>query len=377
MRITLGKVIFTIVSYALIMALIFLVIGKYLDLKVESYLIDATRHSINLLQLILTGSGGNCIAKNDVDCASFVDASGRLDDMGCDEAECCEVYSGMCVDICYLYPDVCNSGCCEQRPNTGSPIAKEKLILDSNKLDEYLDGSVKEEWEDCCEPLEYDYNLFVYDLENGNKWKTGKLIFDNICPIDECPAAAECYLDYQKMKNHAEMPVSIYYEDHTYHPGIANLTLMRTPLSELIFWISQTSVRVGEEMDRMVIKSIVMGPEIGLIDIEKKSGTIKVCMEVRGSKVCKSFGYGAGDPQINICHEGSADCDDMTYSECNESNLCEWVCIPHEECQCVSKPKCGSLGESKKVTLPENCNVITVRGDLDRNEINITIPVSS
>ncbi len=270
MRTSLTKILSTIISYALMLAVIFFVIGKYLDLRVESFSVDATRHSTNLLQLILTSS----------------------------------------------------------------PIVKEKLILDSDKMDNYLSGSIKKEWEDSCELLEYDYNLSVYDLENKNEWKTGKLIFDS---------SSECYFDYQKIKTYSEMPVSIYYGDHTYDPGIANLILMRTPLSELAFWTSQASLRIRKGTDTEIIKDIRIGKEIDHIKFTKSSD-ITICMKIGDSEICKSFPY-KSYPEIKIC--------------------------PGE---CILDQPCKKLEGSVKCNLPGNCNVITVSANPD--EINITVPVS-
>lgn len=145
---------------------------------------------------------------------------------------------------------------------------KEKLVLDLYEL-----GTFGEEEYLECSNLEYDYNFSITEIGNSHTHTIEKRLLFNL----EDP----CYLSYYRIKGYAEMPVVVYNywayieTTPTYRPAIANLTLMKTPLSELAFWVSQASLRIGRH-DETVRKSIRVGPEVTAVSLEDG----KICMVV-------------------------------------------------------------------------------------------------
>lgn len=235
-RVSIPILIISVVGYALLMGMILLVLDKYLDMRVIAYSGDATRQATNLLHAILTSS---------------------------------PIVEG------------------------GNYITKEKLVLNDEYLMKYSGNkwfNRWEEWEDY-NILEYDFDLSVMELNIPLKYEFRNLVFD---------MNDECYLDYQRIKGYAEMPVSIHggtESNPQYRPGIASLTLMRTPLSELSFWISQSSLRMREGHDAELLKSIRVGPEVKHIKIDNSG---ELCMRVDGSTVCKHFST-EPSPRVKIC----------------------------------------------------------------------------
>lgn len=250
MRLSLPIVIVIVLGYAFLIGMMLFVLDKYLDLRVISYTWDANRQANNLMHLILSPKQ--------------------------------------------------------------SLIAKEKLVIDLNMLQQYetnwltnqqMDTSERYNWEDCCDLLEYEMNFSVTKL-GGNKHSFGNLLFD---------MNSECYFVYQRIKGYIEMPVLIYSENadgtENFDPGIANLILMRTPLSEVAFWISQSSLRISEGFDNYMLKNIsvycgdplIPGDEVERIiiwSLTPEKGII--CMVVNNILLCKRFSFET-TPQLNIC----------------------------------------------------------------------------
>jgi hypothetical protein len=266
------------------------VMDKYLDLRVTSYTIDSSRHAINLMHLFLTNS---LLLEN-------------------------------------------------------SPNEIQKLVLSSGRIGEYNSGWFTDQEDilgyrmklsDCCELLEYDYNFSTSVRTESGSWsKTaefGNLVFD---------MESMCYMDYQRMKGYAEMPIVVWSKGNNgniYTPAIANLTLMKTPLSELAFWISQSSLRLNEKYDQSLIKEIRFGPEVEKIRIYKATPARGIiCMFKRNSlhdKICKQFYNSSAEVKMSIS-DSSGSWDISTFTQAS----------PFEK------------------FLPNNCNNITVDADINR-----------
>lgn len=203
-----------------------------------------------------------------------------------------------------------------------SGITKEKLIIDESKFRDYYESDWysylmsdrnRKEWEENYEIVEYDYNFSVKEF-GAEKHEFGNLIFN----MDD-----SCYFDYQRIRGYAEMPVSVYYKSgDVYNPGIANLTLMKTPLSELSFWISQSALRLEKGYDEEVLKSIRTGPEVTSIAFKKETdNTNIICMSINNKWACKQFYPGSSN--VRICNsnelisdkyaaESPSDCEDLS-----------------------------------------------------------------
>jgi len=298
-RIILSLILIMIFGFAFLTGMGLGVMDKYLDLRVTSYTVDSSRHAINLMHLLLT-----------------------------------------------------NSPLLVQSPNE-----IQKLVLSSQRISEYQDlnsgwfanqenlNGKRMSLSECCELLEYDYNFStsvrICDGSNCAWSKTadfGNLVFD---------MESTCYMDYQRMKGYSEMPIVVWSKGNYgnyYTPAIANLTLMKTPLSELAFWISQSSLRLSERYDSSLIKEIRFGPEIEKIKIyEIKPDTTPpsgiICMfkrNVNHEEVCKKFYYSTTPGMSISTPAGSWDL--STISQIN----------PFEK------------------TLPNGCNKITVDADISR-----------
>lgn len=291
-RVILSLILIMIFGFAFLTGMGLGVMDKYLDLRVTSYTIDSSRHAINLMHLLLT-----------------------------------------------------NSLLLEQSPNE-----IQKLVLSNARIVDYNSGWFTDQEDilgkrmslsDCCEVLEYDYNFSTsVRTKSGGNWiwsKTaefGNLVFD---------MESMCYMDYQRMKGYAEMPIVVWSKGNNgniYTPAIANLTLMKTPLSELAFWISQSSLRLNEKYDKSLIKEIRFGPEVEKIRIyEATLARGIICMFKRNSlhdKICKQFYY-SGAVGMNIS-DSSGSWDMSTFTQIS----------PFEK------------------FLPNNCNNITVDADINR-----------
>jgi hypothetical protein len=225
-----------VVGYAFLLGMLLFVLDRYLDMRVVSYTADAQRQANNLLNYLLNN---------------------RI-------------------------------------------ITKEKLIIDKSKLRDYAEAEwfsypmsnyiERDTWEKNCEIPEYDYNFSVKGF-NGEKYQFGNLIFN---------MGDKCYFEYQKIKGYIEMPISVYDSNYnSYEPGIASLTLMKTPLAEISFWISQSSLRLEEGYDDEVLKSVRVGPEVKSINIDRNG---IICMRVNSysTLACKRF-YVNSDDDVRIC----------------------------------------------------------------------------
>jgi hypothetical protein len=189
--------------------------------------------------------------------------------------------------------------------------------------------------------LEYDYNFSVsVRKNNGGNWiwdqeaNFGNLVFN---------MESECYMDYQRMKGYSEMPIVVFSQGtngNYYTPAIANLTLMKTPLAELAFWISQSSLRLSEGYDSSLVKEMRFGPEVEWVKIYKITSVRgMLCMFIRNSlngKICKQFYFNIGIG-INIS-DSTGSWDFNTFS---------------------------GISPFQKV-LPNDCNSITVDADINR-----------
>ena len=153
---------------------------------------------------------------------------------------------------------------------------EEKLVLKLCKLNDFSESRNHEN----CTTSEYGYKFSVQDLDGNYYPIVNELVFNT---------NNKCYLSYQRIKGYAEMPVVLYggWEscEGNYKPGIANLTLMKTPLSELAFWISQASMRIDKGYDEELQKSIRVGPEVSNISFTND----EVCMKVNGREQCRHF----------------------------------------------------------------------------------------
>jgi len=129
---------------------------------------------------------------------------------------------------------------------SNSPVVKkvtdqpEKLILDANKLDEYENNAKmgmqdltdqREEWERCCDFLDFDHNFTVHDLVTGGNWTIGNLIFKE---------NSGCYP--RRVRGYADLPVVVS-QGGDNQPSVAIVRAQKTPLSDLSFWLSMAFVR--------------------------------------------------------------------------------------------------------------------------------------
>lgn len=145
---------------------------------------------------------------------------------------------------------------------------------------------------------EYDYNLTIRTVG-------GRPLYSYQKNIKFFDFTSGCYYSYQLMKGYAELPVVIK-EDGKRIPGIARLELVRTPISELAFWISQGSFRVEEGFDEEVVKLIRAE-----FDELYFNGDGEICMKDIGrGPACKSF---TNSSVVKLC--GGVEC--RGYSKCN------------------------------------------------------------
>lgn len=170
----------------------------------------------------------------------------------------------------------------------------QKLVLSAEKLNDFQTNywiidpnNPTNEWkelESCCSFLGFDYNLTVIAFEDGNekKWKFGNLLFKE---------DSKCYS--RKVEGIADVPVVVRDNGKNY-PGIAKVKMMRTPLSEINFWISQSFLKANwsEYGDVLGNEEYSVKIPIDTNDIDNISfhGNNRVCAHlVSGSIVCKDF----------------------------------------------------------------------------------------
>jgi len=232
-----------------------------------------------------------------------------------------------------------------------SEITKEKLIIDERKFKDYYESdwfsypinNNRKVWGDNYEIVEYDYNFSVREF-GAEKHEFGNLIFNMNNP---------CYFDYQRIKGYSEMPVSVYHKSYdVYKPGIANLTLMKTPLAELCFWISQSSLRLEEKYDDEILKSIRVGDEVNSIIFKKESdNTGLICMNLTGKCAWKSF-YFESSP-VRVCNKTDGPISDNYMGK---------------SCEDLSP-------DGKEYNLMSGCKAININAT--KNSIDIIIPEST
>jgi len=234
---------------------------------------------------------------------------------------------------------IVTSGC------TGA--VEEKLVLNLDKLNPSHFN--EERWEDCSN-LEYDYDFYVNSIDDSESYEVVKKLVFNFDDM--------CYLSYQRIKGYVEMPVALCNRweggEESCKAGIANLTLMKTPLSELAFWVSQASLRIKEGHDSELIKSIRVGPEVNTIDVDND----KICMTVNGVKRCKLLFIEPG--QFKVCIKKVDDVEILDpKSEATDPNF-----------------KCDDENNlPKSLTLDPRCKIINVYANATNNKFEIIIPV--
>lgn len=270
MRVSLPTLIIVIISFAALLGITLYVLDRYLDLRVVSYTVDATRQASNLLQGLLTSS---------------------------------------------------------------SIVAGNKLILKEGKIRDT--NSLQTNWDICCDPTEYDFDLKLSWLDSDEKIDRE---IDNINPYFNLNSS--CYLNYQRIKGNAEMPISVCNESQVCFPGLASITLMRTPVSELAFWLSSGSLRMKEKYDESLVKSINIdgGNKQGgitQVKFERNPLSGQVCMTTNNGDKCKTFTL-ESNPVLRICNP-----------DCNILNV----------------------GQSATIDTPGTCGRII----LDMNEFNLNV----
>ena len=244
MELSLSTIFFLLVAFAVGAAVMLFMIGQWLDLTGLRYRMESSRNALNLLQLIVSNSP---LIEEDI----------------------------------YFEPN--------------------KLILEEAKLDahEYTvydmydqsESILNDKFHECCQFLDFDYKLTVIDLESDpiELWNIGDIPFK---------IESKCYPD--RIIGHADMPVVIHRDDGSYKPGLINITLVKTPLSELSFWLSQSFIRAEWDKSREFFKKaesdvgvsfevrVPIDPEINTITIDKDAKT--VCMKFASGRIaCKKF----------------------------------------------------------------------------------------
>jgi len=180
---------------------------------------------------------------------------------------------------------------------SNSPVVKEvtdqpdKLILDAKKLDDYeSDASIGTEtpsdrrkgWENYTDFLDFDHNFTVHDLVTGKNWTIGNLVFKDM---------SDCYP--RRIRGFADLPVVVS-QDGDNHPAVATVRLMRTPLSDLSFWLSQAFIRaywddywnLFPEEDEYTV-NIPLDPEIKRVSIDVNQK--RICTHLDNIVICKNF----------------------------------------------------------------------------------------
>jgi len=244
MELSLPIIFFLLISFAVGTAIIMFMVSQWLDLTGLRYKMESQRNAINLLQLIVSTSP---IVHRDP----------------------------------YFEPS--------------------KIILDADQLEKY-DGfdmydqaNFGDEWYECCMFPDYDYEINVIDLSpGGSTW--------HISPIPPFKTNSECYP--KRIKSYVDMPVVIYKEGE-YHPGFINITLTKTPLSDLTSWLSQALVRASWDSYEKLFSGEEGGTEAEFeikvrLDPEIESGEIDssgiLCLTFRES-------ISEGDPPPTYCKQ--------------------------------------------------------------------------
>jgi hypothetical protein len=191
---------------------------------------------------------------------------------------------------------VTNSPLVEKDPS-GEPM---KLILNATQLDVYESkagtgtralSSERKIWEKCCDFLDFDYNLTVHDLVSSKDWNIANLIFDR---------TSKCYPS--RIMGVGDVPVVID-ENGEKNPGVAVVTMMRTPLSDLSFWLSQAFLRAswGDywtvfSSEESYTVTVPLDPKdikcVNISDPDVSDNYKRVCVKLNDDREsCKSFYY--------------------------------------------------------------------------------------
>jgi len=232
-RLSLDTIFAIILAFAVITASMLLVTGRWVDIQGFRYKLDAQRYAMDLLNLILS-----------------------------------------------------NSPLVERYES--EPL---RLVLNKEKLDTYArgvnsygsenPGEKRTFWEKNFDPLEFDYNFTVVDLENGNYWTISNLYFD---------LNSECYPESMRVSAGVDLPVVISYGKEK-HPGKASLYLQKTPLSELTFLVSQAMYR-AKKSDEKFLRGLRIDKR-NVKDIIFIKDQNRVCMDVDLDgilkRVCKYY----------------------------------------------------------------------------------------
>lgn len=237
--ISLEYILFVVISSAAFAGVLLLIVSRWFDIQGYRYQLDAQRYAIDVLNFILSNSPIVERFENE-EPNRFVLSSERLNEYEWDSS----------------------NPCCD---SSNPP---------------YL----RDSWEKTFELLEFDYNLTIIDLVNGEKWTISNLYFND----------TECYYEAMRISGFADAPVVISYGKEK-HPGKAILTLKRTPLSEIAFSLSEAFMR--SEMDET--KGYLRGVRIDTSNIKgiKVIGSDRICLKqiIRGSEkwICKYFYKGS------------------------------------------------------------------------------------
>ena len=181
----------------------------------------------------------------------------------------------------------------------------QRLILNSYSLNSYQwivgkDGydslnppEWRKNWEKKFELLEFEYELLIEDL-NGTKWIISNLYFND----------SACYDATLRVSAKAEVPVVISYGKEK-HPGKATLTLKRTPLSLMAFYVSEAMLR-GEWKNEKYARGVIVDTSfIKGFDFQGN----RVCQIIRenGKYICKYFYRGSKELSYQTGVGGVAD----------------------------------------------------------------------
>jgi hypothetical protein len=259
--------------FALGAAIMLLMIGRWLDITGIKYKFETQRNAMNLLQTIVSNS-----------------------------------------------PVV-------KRDSENMPL---KLILDGEKLAEYqntagigaedvVPWSNRDVWEKCCDFSDFDYNFTVYNLVTGENFTIGNLIYKNI---------SDCYP--QRVIGFSDIPIVVDNSGRN-DAGVATIKMIRTPLSELSFWLSQAFVRASwkeywnfysKESEYYV--KIPLDPEISCVRFidANNDGVIDKddCVNSYG-RVCVNLTDGRESCKMFVCNDGvtfTTDWDHTAIGDCFE-----------------------------------------------------------
>ena len=208
-----------------------------------------------------------------------------------------------------------------KRDSSGEPI---KLLLEAVKLDNYENSAgigteypseERENWEKCCDFLDFDYSLTVikFKKENGRvvpdqTWTISNLIFDR---------TSDCYIP--RIMGVGDVPVVIY-ENGERYPGVSIVQMTRTPVSDLSFWLSQAFVRAAWCKYWSVFSSEGTGDYSVTIPLDPEIECVKI------------FDPDPGDNYKRVCVflrkrcVGEYECKRYTYpGECTSHENCDWI----------------------------------------------------